>query len=84
MLHAAEDANRSEVEERFHLEAWVGDIEKRIGQRESEHAAELAAMQALRSRRSSIRSYQRQLQQDSDPGSAQRFEETMECLQLEN
>ena len=30
MLHAADDANRSEQEERHHLEAWVGDIEKRI------------------------------------------------------
>jgi hypothetical protein len=44
MLHAAEDANRFEVEERSHLEAWVGDIEKRLGQRESEHAAELEAL----------------------------------------
>ena len=28
MLHAAEDVNRAEVEERAQLEAWVGDIEK--------------------------------------------------------
>jgi chromosome segregation ATPase len=41
MLHAAEDTCRSELEERNQLEAWVRDIEKRIGQREEEHAAEL-------------------------------------------
>ena len=26
LLHAAEDASRSEIEERAQLEAWVGDI----------------------------------------------------------
>jgi pSer/pThr/pTyr-binding forkhead associated (FHA) protein len=36
MLRAADDANRSEQEERRQLEAWVADIEERIGQRESE------------------------------------------------
>jgi hypothetical protein len=40
MLHAAEDCNRAEAEERTHLMAWVGDIEKRIGQREQEQRAE--------------------------------------------
>ena len=38
MLHAAEDATRAERDERSQLEAWLTDIERRIGSREDEHA----------------------------------------------
>ena len=44
MLHSAEDASRSERDERNQLEAWVRDIEKRVGQREEEHSAEIDAL----------------------------------------
>lgn len=87
MLHAAEDANRAEVEERAHLEAWVSDIERRIGQREQEHAAELGA---LRERHEAsdqrLVQLQRQLRQAAMTGdSAQkRYEQSMEQLQHDN
>lgn len=87
MLHAAEDANRSEVEERSHLEAWVGDIEKRVGQREAEHGAEL---KALRERLDSVDQVnvrlQRQLQQAATGGecSDSHDGDMLEQLQLEN
>ncbi len=87
MLHAAEDANRSEVEERAHLEAWVGDIEKRIGQRESEHAAELDALRArLESAENQNNNLQRQLQKSATTGDSaqQRYADVMESLQQEN
>jgi pSer/pThr/pTyr-binding forkhead associated (FHA) protein len=87
MLHAAEDANRSEVEERAHLEAWVGDIEKRIGQRESEHAAELDALrERLESAENQNNNLQRQLQQAATTGDSaqQRYSDVMENLQQEN
>ncbi|MCA9158965.1 MAG: FHA domain-containing protein [Planctomycetales bacterium] len=87
MLHAAEDANRSEVEERSHLEAWVGDIEKRVGQREAEHAAEL---EALRERldladKANVQ-LQRQLQHAvaGGDGTDSHDEDVLEQLQLEN
>ncbi len=87
MLHAAEDANRSEVEERSHLEAWVGDIEKRVGQREAEHAAEL---EALRERldsadKANVR-LQRQLQQRAADGEGTDSHngDVLEQLQREN
>lgn len=39
MLRLSDDANRAEQEERHQLEAWVSDIERRIGQREEEWKA---------------------------------------------
>ncbi len=84
MLQAAEDANRAEVEERAHLEAWVGDIEKRIGQREQEHAAELDALrERLDSAGEQQSRLQRQLHQAATSGNTvnQQFEETLEELQ---
>jgi hypothetical protein len=87
MLHAAEDANRSEVEERSHLEAWVGDIEKRLGQRESEHAAEL---ETLRERLQQADKHNQRLQQQlrqassSDAGQSQPDTDMLENLQQEN
>lgn len=87
MLHAAEDANRSEVEERAHLEAWVGDIETRVGQREQEHAAEAEALrERLGIADQKYAHLQRQLQQAATTGdnSQKRYEETMEHLQQDN
>ncbi|MEZ6082038.1 MAG: hypothetical protein R3C56_42095, partial [Pirellulaceae bacterium] len=87
MLHAAEDANRSEVEERSHLEAWVGDIEKRVGQREAEHAAELEALrERLDSADKANVQLQRQLQHAvaGGDGTDSHDEDVLEQLQLEN
>ena len=87
MLQAAEEANRAEAEERTHLEAWVGDIERRIGQREQEHAAEMAA---LKTRLSAANHRQRHLQQQlenaaSNVGdSKESFQSELESLQREN
>ncbi len=83
LLHAAEDANRAEQEERAQLEAWVGDIETRIGQREDEHAAE---MELVRSRLDDSVSQQENLQQRlqsaaSSGNGSQQYEETLEELQ---
>jgi hypothetical protein len=87
MLHAAEDANRFEVEERSHLEAWVGDIEKRLGQRESEHAAEL---EAVRERLQQADKHNERLQQhlrqatSHDEGQSQADTDRLGDLQQEN
>ncbi len=87
MLHAAEDANRAEVEERSHLEAWVGDIEKRVGQREQEHQAEQDALrQRLSDSEHDIAKLHQKLQQaaaDIHSAPAQ-YEETIEGLQTNN
>ena len=87
MLHAAEDANRAEVEERSHLEAWVGDIEKRVGQREQEHQAEQDALRKrLSSSEDDIAKLHQKLQQaaaDIHSAPAQ-YEETIEGLQASN
>lgn len=87
MLHAAEDANRAEVEERSHLEAWVGDIEKRVGQREQEHQAEQDALrQRLSTSEDDIAKLHQKLQQaaaDIHSAPAQ-YEETIEGLQTSN
>jgi DNA repair exonuclease SbcCD ATPase subunit len=86
MLHASEDANRSEQEERHHLEAWVRDIEKRIGQREDEHVAEVEAMrQRLEESSEQIHRLQQQLRRAAQSGSApKQYEETLENLQKSN
>lgn len=87
MLHAAEDANRSEVEERSHLEAWVGDIEKRVGQREAEHAAELEALrERLESADKANIRLQRQLQHAAADGECTDSHDgdVLEQLQREN
>jgi len=86
LLHAAEDANHAEREERKQLEAWVSDIEKRVGQREDEHAAEVESLrnrleesQAMQGR------IQRQLQDAAFGGSApKQYELTLENLQNSN
>ena len=86
MLFAAEVASRSEQEERGQLEAWVGDIEKRIGQREDEHKAEIDALRH-RLQESGLQQerLQKQLCQAAAGGRApQRYEETLEQLQSSN
>ncbi len=86
MLLAADDTNRFEVEERGHLEAWVKDIETRIGQREQEHSAEL---DALRKRLDDAdRKYtqlQRKLQKNSnvDDDAHKELQRSLELLQSE-
>lgn len=90
LLHAAEEANRSEQEERGQLEAWVGDIERRIGQREEEHAAELEALRArLEEANDEQDRLQRQLRQVAASGGGggaapKQYEETLEKLQQTN
>ena len=44
LLAKAEEATKAEREERAHLEAWVTDIEERIGARESEWEATVASL----------------------------------------
>jgi hypothetical protein len=86
MLHAAEDANRSEQEERHQLEAWVGDIEKRIGQREDEHLAEIGLVrERLEESVSQQKRLQRQLKNAASGGDApKQYEESLEQLQQAN
>ena len=86
LLLAAEDASRSEMDERAQLEAWVGDIEKRVGQREEEHVAELDALR-LRLEQSSEQQdrLQQQLRHAATGGSAPKdYEDTLEDLQQSN
>lgn len=45
LLRLAEDAKRAEQEERRQLESWVGDIEHRVAQWESEWQAEIETLQ---------------------------------------
>jgi DNA repair exonuclease SbcCD ATPase subunit len=86
MLHAAEDANRSEREERHQLEAWVGDIENRIGQREDEHHAEIGLVRNQLER--SLSQQKRLLRQLKDAASggdaASQYEHSLEQLQQSN
>ncbi len=87
MLHAAEDANRSEAEERTHLEAWVGDIEQRVSQREAEHVAEVKALrERLDSADQANVRLQRQLQSAATDGQCadSRDVDVVEQLQSEN
>jgi len=86
MLHCAEDANRSEQEERQHLEAWVGDIEQRVSAREEEHTAEI---NLIRKRLAESQQEQSRLQKRlgaaaGDGSAALQFEETVERLQQAN
>jgi pSer/pThr/pTyr-binding forkhead associated (FHA) protein len=86
MLHAAEDANRFEQEERQQLEAWVGDIEKRVGQREDEHQAELEALrQRLGEANQAQERLLQQLRQAADNGTATKhYQDNVEKLQRSN
>lgn len=46
LLRSSAEENRAEMEERAQLENWVGEIEKRIGEREEDWAAERASLEA--------------------------------------
>ena len=85
LLHAAEDANRAEQEERQHLEGWLGDIETRIGQREEEHAGEI---DLVRNRLEEAVAQQEQLQnrlkRAAGGDAGQQYEEALEELQLKH
>ena len=86
ILHAAEDANRSGQEERRQLEAWVADIEKRIGQREDEHTAEVESLrQRLEYSTEQQQRLQLKLRQAATGDNAPKhYEETLEQLQTTN
>lgn len=86
LLHAAEDANRYEQEERTQLEAWVSDIENRIIQREEEQAAEVEALRGrLEEAAEEQRNLQRKLKQAAENGNAgKQYDETLELLQRSN
>ena len=86
MLFAAEVASQSESDERSQLEAWVGDIEKRIGQREDEHKAEIDALRRRLTESSQQQErLQKQLRMAAGGGQApEHFEEALENLQARN
>ncbi len=87
MLQAADDVNRAEVEERSHLEAWVGDIERRLGQKEDEHRAEIEALKTqLAAAEGRSRHLQQQLKQAAAPNgkAEEKFDEELDSLQEEN
>lgn len=88
MLHAAEDANRCEQQERTELESWVRDIEKRISQREEEHNAELNALhERLREASDHQDRLQLQLREVADSGgfnSNKQYAQMLEELQDRN
>ncbi|MGB0599155.1 MAG: FHA domain-containing protein [Rubripirellula sp.] len=86
MLHAAEDANRNEREERNQLEAWVSDIESRITQREEESAAEIEMLHSrLEEANQEQDRLRRKLGQAAVGGNApSHYEETLEDLQRLN
>lgn len=86
MLHASEDSNRNEMEERAQLESWLSDIESRLSEREEEHTAELDALrQRLDQSQQEQDQLQRKLSQAAYAGNApQQYEETLEKLQQAN
>lgn len=86
LLHSSEVAMQAEQEERVQLEAWVRDIEQRIGQREDEHLAEIEGLRRRIEEATRERDLvQRQVNDAASSGGApQLFEETLERLQQQN
>ena len=86
MLHAAEDANRNEREERNQLEAWVSDLESRITQREEESVAEIETLHLrLEEANQEQDRLRRKLGHSAVGGNApNQYEETLEDLQRVN
>ena len=90
LLQMAEIQNQAEREERNCLETWVGEIEQRIGERESEWQAE---QDALRGRLESVAEERDQFQQQLH-AAAKRYgeasvgqvdpDETLQKLQKQN
>lgn len=82
MLLAAESAQRAEQDQRLHLEVWVGEIERRVAQREAEYQAEL---ETLRGRLDQASDEQQQLHRRLAQAAAgsqalQQYEETLNNL----
>lgn len=86
MLRTAEEANQAEQEERRQLEAWVGDIERRIIQRDDLRNAETESLRGRLDEAIAERDrVQRQLQDAASLGdAAKRYEETLDRLQRQN
>ncbi|QDT08166.1 FHA domain-containing protein [Planctomycetes bacterium K23_9] len=86
MLLAAEIATRAEKEERGHLEGWVGDIEKRLSQREDEHAAEVGSLRRrIEESDKAQQNLHRKLKEAAFRGGApKQYEDTLESLQASN
>lgn len=86
MLRAAEEANQAEQEERNQLEAWVGDIERRIIQRDDLRNAEVEGLRGrLEEAIAERERVQHQLQQAASLGDAAKcYEETLDRLQHQN
>ena len=86
LLRAAEEANQAEQEERAQLDAWVGDIERRVVQREEEWKAETDALrrQIAQTRRERDQAQQK-LREAVNPGEAPAaLQETLDQLQRQN
>lgn len=86
MLRAAEEANQAEQEERHQLEAWVGDIERRIIQRDEQRNAEVEALRGrLEEAVGERECAQLQLKQAASVGNAPKYyEESLDRLQQQN
>lgn len=82
MLQISEEANHAEQEERSQLEAWLVDIEQRIGQREAEQHAEVESLRRRLEQAHHERDRaERQLQQSAAAGKApEGFEQALEQL----
>ena len=86
LLEAAELKNQAESEERLALEAWVGEIEHRMGQRETEWKAEI---ESVREQLSVVENERNQLQHKlrevaSRFGAKDVYRETLDQLQADN
>ena len=86
LVEAAEYKDQSQAEERLALEAWVGEIEQRIAQREFEWQAELDALQQqleqTKAQRDATQKEMREIASRYDAPKA--YQETLERLQSEN
>ncbi len=85
-LQTAEEAHQAEQEERTQLETWVGDIERRIGEREEEWKAESDALrQQVEQAREERDRVQHQLRDAASQGTApDAYQETLDRLQAQN
>lgn len=86
LLRSSEEANQAEQEERAQLDAWVGDIERRVVQREEEWKAETDALrrQIAQTRRERDQAQQK-LREAANPGEAPAaLQETLDQLQRQN
>lgn len=86
LLHAAEDSNRSEQEERRQLENWVSEIESRIARREDEQSAEVEILRqrindAAVQQQKMLKKFKDAIQANN---ASQQFDETIENLQAQN